>query len=107
MIAPGLPTPLGGRKVETSLRETSTVLAISNPLSQAMRRVGFYESQIRRSFSPHVTLDYRHAPFASRTIAPLAWRVSEFMLVDSLYRRSQHEVLGCWPLVSRQQTLDW
>ena len=48
-------------------------------LAQAMRRVGCQENQIRRNFSPHVTLDYQHAPFAQRSIAPLAWRVSEFM----------------------------
>ena len=83
------------------------VRGFEGSLAQAMRRVGFDEHQIRRSFSPHVTLDYRHAPFASRRVAPLAWRVSEFMLVDSLYGLSQHEVLGCWPLVSRQQAFDW
>lgn len=76
-------------------------------LAQAMRRVGFQESQVRRSFSPHVTLDYRHMPFARRTIAPVAWRVSEFMLVDSLYGLGEHVVLGRWPLVSRQQAFDW
>lgn len=76
-------------------------------LAQAMRRVGFRESQIRRSFHPHVTLDYRHGPFARRSVAPIAWRVSEYRLVDSLYGLSAHEVLGCWPLVSRQQGFDW
>lgn len=76
-------------------------------LAQAMRQVGFHERQIRRSFNPHVTLDYRHALLARRTIEPIAWRVSEFMLVDSLYGRGEHVVLGRWPLVSRQQALDW
>lgn len=76
-------------------------------LAQAMRRVGSQESQIRRSFSPHVTLDYRHMPFAWRTITPVAWRMSEFMLVDSLYGLGEHVVLGRGPLVSRQQAFDW
>lgn len=76
-------------------------------LAQAMRRVGFDERQIRRSFRPHVTLNYAHAPFTRRTIEPLAWRVSEFVLVDSLYGRGEHVVLGRWPLVARQQTFDW
>lgn len=76
-------------------------------LARAMRRAGFHESQIRRSFSPHVTLDYTHAPFARRTIEPIAWWVSEFLLVDSLYGRSEHVVLARWPLVSRQQAFDW
>ncbi|RZJ06488.1 MAG: hypothetical protein EON50_22600 [Acidovorax sp.] len=77
-------------------------------LAQAMRRVGFDERQIRRRFSPHVTLDYRHEPFDPRDIEPLAWRVSEFMLVDSLYGLSQHDVLARWPLVARQESFsDW
>jgi 2'-5' RNA ligase len=75
-------------------------------LAQAMRRVGFHERQIRRHFSPHVTLDYRHAPFSRRTVPPLTWQVAEFMLVDSLYGQGKHEVLGCGPLVERQQRLD-
>lgn len=76
-------------------------------LAQAMRRVGFDESQIRRSFHPHVTLDYQHAPFAARAVEPLAWQVSEFVLVDSLYGLGRHVVLGRWPLVARQQAFDW
>jgi 2'-5' RNA ligase len=83
------------------------ICGFEHSLAQAMRRVGFHESQIRRSFSPHVTLDYQHAPFAKRAIEPFAWRVSEFMLVDSLYGLSEHVVLGRWPLVSRQQAFDW
>lgn len=76
-------------------------------LAQAMRRQGCLETQIRRSFDPHVTLHYSHESFDRRIITPLAWQVTEFMLVDSLYGLGKHEVLGCWPLVSRQQGFDW
>ena len=49
-------------------------------------------------FSPHLTLFYRDgAPF-SRAIAPIRWVADEFVLVHSLVGRTQHEILGRWPL---------
>lgn len=71
-----------------------------------MRCAGFHRSQTRRSFQPHVTLDYRHPPFPRQTLASaLVWKVDHFMLVHSLYGLAKHEVLGCWPLVACQRDM--
>ena len=39
---------------------------------------------------------------------PVAWTVTQFALVDSLYGLSRHDVLAHWTLKARQQVfLDW
>lgn len=59
-------------------------------------------------FSPHVTLGYRKgAPF-DQAVAPVAWPVEEFVLIDSHVGAGRHETLGRWPLLGtdmRQGTL--
>lgn len=83
------------------------IRGLEQTLAHAMLQVGFPENQIRKSFQPHITLNYRHEPFHRRAVAPLAWRVNQFMLVDSWYGLGHHDVLGCWPLSSRQLPLPW
>ena len=50
------------------------------------------------------TLHYGLGGVRRQAEAPLAWTVSDFALVDSLYGLSRHEVLARWPLVARQQS---
>jgi RNA 2',3'-cyclic 3'-phosphodiesterase len=56
-----------------------------------------------QSFRPHVTLvrDLRR-PVPPATIAPLPWRVEEFVLVESQLGRdgSRYSVLATWPLAA-------
>lgn len=73
-------------------------------LGGAMRQAGFAEAQIRRRFSPHMTLHYGLGGVRRQAVAPVVWTVSDFALVDSLYGLSRHEVLSRWPLVARQQS---
>jgi 2'-5' RNA ligase len=49
-------------------------------------------------FNPHLTLlrDRRESP--AGFIAPVVWRVREFVLIDSLYGQGRHVVLGRWRL---------
>lgn len=57
------------------------------------------------AFNPHMTLVYRpHQPFL-RPIEPLAWEAAELVLVHSLVGRTQHNLLGRWPLQRRQMEL--
>lgn len=55
----------------------------------------------KRKFTPHVTL-VRDAQYAAMpgVLAPLPWRVEEFVLVRSqrLPRGSQYEIVARWPL---------
>lgn len=72
-------------------------------LGNTMRHMGFPADQIRAGFSPHMTLDYAHRHVARQAIVPIAWAVTQFFLVDSLYGQGRHEVLARWPLQVRQQ----
>ncbi|HEX4742922.1 MAG TPA: 2'-5' RNA ligase family protein [Caulobacteraceae bacterium] len=51
-----------------------------------------------RPFTPHLTLSWEDGPRAERVIEPIAWRVPEFHLVDSVHGQSRHDVLGKWAL---------
>lgn len=74
---------------------TSLVQQLNGGLKQA----GFQVDE--RPYSPHVTLlrksDCRHAEMAAN---PVAWAVSEFVLVRSIVgpEGSAYEVIGRWPL---------
>ncbi|WP_462387931.1 2'-5' RNA ligase family protein [Acidovorax sp. Q11] len=77
-------------------------------LGNTMRRMGFAETQIRNHFHPHMTLHYKHERIDRAVVAPVAWTVVEFALVDSLYGLSRHDVLARWSLKARQHAfLDW
>jgi 2'-5' RNA ligase len=49
-------------------------------------------------FEPHVTLAYDARKVAVEPVAPIGWRVDEFVLVHSLLGRTRHIRLGRWPL---------
>jgi 2'-5' RNA ligase len=57
------------------------------------------------SFNPHVTLVYRPHQDFLRPIDPLTWEAAELVLIHSLVGRTQHRVLGNWPLRRRQMEL--
>ena len=77
-------------------------------LGNTMRRMGFAEIQIRSHFNPHMTLHYKHERIDRMVVAPVAWTVTQFALVDSLYDLGMHDVLARWTLKARQQVfLDW
>jgi RNA 2',3'-cyclic 3'-phosphodiesterase len=81
------------------------LLQFRRHLLEAAQHAGFPLYMIRRSFSPHITLDYKHVPVARRVVAPLAWRVTEFCLVASHFGEGHHEILARWPLRDRQTSL--
>jgi 2'-5' RNA ligase len=71
----------------------------------ALLRVGWPGALIRPGFFPHITVDYGREPVGVRRIEPLAWNVTEVLLVDSHHGRGHHEVLARWPLQDRQPSL--
>mgnify|MGYP001756911922 FL=1 len=84
------------------------VLALSRfrrQLVEELRQVGWPDQHIKPRFRPHVTLDYHHGPINARRVEPLGWHVTEFLLIASHHGESWHEVLGRWPLRSRQASL--
>jgi len=64
----------------------------------ALIRAGF-SNKLECNFTPHVTLGYGDVPLAQELpIAPIAWPVREFVLLESLVGRSIYNMLGRWSL---------
>lgn len=53
-------------------------------------------------FHPHVTLLYRKGRPFTRTIPPIGWDATDFVLIHSILGAHQHIELGRWPLIDRQ-----
>ena len=51
-----------------------------------------------RDFNPHMTLLRDETNVAERRVEPVAWRVRELVLLDSVHGAARHEVLARWPL---------
>jgi 2'-5' RNA ligase len=82
---------LGARTVPAALAE------LERRLWAELERIGFIREQ--RAYHPHVTLARRARPVPAQ-VAPIAWRVTELALVESLPagRNVHYEVLETWPL---------
>jgi len=52
----------------------------------------------KSGFTPHVTLLYDLASVPIQAVPPIAWTVREFVLVHSLVGKTEHRILGRWPL---------
>lgn len=76
--------------------------ALSHQLREPLARARVLRSGWH--FRPHVTLLYREAAPFVRPIAPLAWEVTDCVLIHSLVGETRHRILGRWPLSSRQHT---
>ena len=75
------------------------LLGFQQILAAAMRKTGSRLGKWAESnFTPHVTLLYDRQSVAERAIEPISWTVREFVLVHSLLGRTQHVVVGRWPL---------
>lgn len=53
---------------------------------------------VASGFRPHVTLAYDRRVIAPEKVAPIAWRVEEFVLVHSLLGQTRHIPLTHWAL---------
>jgi 2'-5' RNA ligase len=53
-------------------------------------------------FHPHVTLLYRKGRPFTRTIEPIGWDATDFVLIHSILGAHRHIELGRWPLIDRQ-----
>lgn len=97
----GGPLVLTGTAGLASLRQFQRVLAA------AMTDAGAGQ-YVRSSFKPHVTLLYDEQYVPRRNVPAVCWTVNELVLVESRVGKSQHIVLGRWPLQSRQLGFsDW
>jgi 2'-5' RNA ligase len=53
---------------------------------------------LKSSFTPHVTLRYEVASVPMQAVPAIWWTVREFVLVHSVTGRTEHRILGRWPL---------
>jgi len=70
--------------------------AFQAQLAALLREAGVVP--VGAGFEPHVTLAYDARKVAAEPVAPIGWRVDEFVLVHSLLGRTRHIRLGGWPL---------
>jgi 2'-5' RNA ligase len=97
--APGKrPLVLAGGKGLAALRAFQRILG--GAMSDA--GIGRYA---RSAFKPHVTLLRDELFVAAHPVRPVRWSVRDLALIDSWQGLGRYEVLGCWPLASRQAAL--
>lgn len=77
----------------------ATLLELQRRLGERMTAAGLGRLLGHR-FTPHVTLLYDDRMVAPQATGPIAWTVREFALVHSLLGRTEHRILGRWPLLS-------
>jgi 2'-5' RNA ligase len=91
-----------GREPPCVLRgeeSNAPMLQLWQSLGRSLALSGVTPSR-ENAFTPHVTLAYSNALMLdSLAVGPLLWRVDAFALVHSMVGRSNHEILGRWPLV--------
>jgi 2'-5' RNA ligase len=51
-----------------------------------------------KPYTPHVTLLYDNQQVSEQAVAPIGWRVEEFVLVHSELGETRHHILQRWPL---------
>jgi 2'-5' RNA ligase len=80
-------------------RETDVALrAFFRDLGDALTAQGLGH-YVERRFTPHVTLAYgNNALTEPIAVTPIIWPVSDFVLIDSHFGKSHHEVLETWRL---------
>lgn len=101
----------GGPVVLTGGAGLAALRKFQRMLAAAMNEAGVGQ-YVRKSFRPHVTLLYadRHVP--PQPVETVRWTVRELVLIDSWikpeHRRADYQILGRWPLQSRQAGFaDW
>jgi len=74
-----------------------SLAAMQRELGERMNLAGL-SRWVGKTFTPHVTLLYDDRSVAVQPIEPIDWKVREFVLVHSLVGRTEHRILGRWPL---------
>ena len=70
---------------------------LQSALGKAMAACGMGRL-VEHKFTPHVTLLYDDRAIEPQPIDPVVWIVREFVLVRSLLGKTEHRILGRWPL---------
>ncbi len=73
------------------------VFLLHSALHAALADAGMARRR-ERPFEPHVTLLYDQHEIPEQSIAPVSWRVNEFLLLEGFHGQGRHQVLGRWAL---------
>jgi len=87
----------GGQVVLRPQRPIGELSALYAELAAARAATGWSQRRGYR-FRPHSTLAYEAARDFRMAIRPIRWVADEFVLIHSLVGRTQHRLLGRWPL---------
>jgi len=72
-----------------------SLIGFQQEIGMQMKRAGF---DVASSYTPHVTLLWADRPVADYPIAPIAWTVTDFVLVASEVGETRHIHVARWPL---------
>lgn len=73
------------------------LVVLQQRLGTAMAATGLAR-HVGRDFTPHVTLLYDDRSLEPPPVERVEWTVRDFVLVHSLLGRTEHRILGRWPL---------
>lgn len=73
------------------------IIEFQRALGAALNRIGLGRKG-ELNFTPHATLLYDRHRIDQQAVAPLVWKVTEFVLVHSLLGRTLHVPLARWTL---------
>lgn len=77
--------------------DLAPLVALQQELGAAMAAAGLGR-HVGRDFTPHVTLLYDDRGLEPQPVERIAWTVRDVVLVHSLLGRTEHRILGRWPL---------
>jgi len=88
----------GSNLVLTADGGCDALLSFQHKLPTAMRLADIRPAK-GWTFRPHVTLRYNEHTLVDQEVPRLTWRVSEFVLIESLRGQTIHDHRRRWPLV--------
>lgn len=99
------PLPLMFHRLHGNLLKGKNMRAIKDFQHALVRRLESFDVPLLDyAFDPHATLAYTEWQQRNIPIDPIAWTANEFLLVNSIHGVGP-ELLGRWPLISRQGEL--
>ena len=92
---PGEPQAL----VICSRQENEALLDLRRQIQEGLYEAGLPHN-VGGHLTPHMTLLYdRKTVLPEKLERPVRWHIQEFLLIHSIYGRSEHNVIGRWPLL--------
>jgi RNA 2',3'-cyclic 3'-phosphodiesterase len=85
--------------VVCSRQENAALVDLTRQIQDGLFEAGL-PYNIGGHLTPHMTLLYdRKTVLPEKLDRPLRWMIREFLLIHSIYGKSEHHVLGRWPLL--------